>query len=39
MLLGITIDEYFELDTHVTRNLIDKNYIENYIFNENNDKI
>ena len=39
MLLGIIIDEYFELCTHVTKNLIYENYIENYIFIENIEKI
>ena len=38
-LLGIIIDEHLELYTHLRKNLIDKNYIENYIYIENIDKI
>ena len=39
LLLGIIIDEHFELYTHIRKNLIDENYIENYIYIENIDKI
>ena len=39
LLLGIIIDGYFELYTHVKKKLIDENYIENYIFIENIVKI
>ena len=39
LMLGIIIDENFELYKHVRKKLVDVNYIENYIYIENIDKI